>query len=145
MVMRIKFASVNNFKFPPTQKIDCFIHNVWYENQLSGSDGRFSEFYIFVILGITAFSKSNLYCFIAFCARTGRLDSDMFIKKSLKKWKHTYFKAMWHISCTIIHEYSQAIIKADKILVRCVLQTKCVGRLDFKIWVSRRWPKASFY
>ena len=82
VVMRIKFAFVNNFKFPLTQKLIVLykmsdMKTSWAAHQ----DGRFSEIYIFVILDITAFSKSNLHCFIAFCARTGRLDSDMFIKK----------------------------------------------------------------
>ena len=35
--------------------------------------------------------------------------------------KHTYFKATMRISCTIVHDYNQAQVKAEKICYKMVI------------------------
>ena len=50
-----------------------------------------------------------LYCFIAFSVRSGRISLDMCINKVL-------------ISCTTIHDYNQAHMKAEKICYKMVIK-----------------------
>ena len=62
--------------------------------------------------------------------------------KFKKKIKHTYFKATQRISCTTIHDYNQAHMKAEKICYKMDMTNSVCrgGALHFKIWASCRSP-----